>query len=241
MSPIVLPQTRSLHRRRGGGSWWWLAVLIAVVVNLGLVIALARISNLQIPLEAPPLAVRSLRQVESEPPPEPTAPTEQQAETEPVDELIPVALPALDLPASALGSDLVLPSTGSLEATLDLPLSVPAFATLGPAGDGAPTPDLAQAGPPAFDTPPRRRATFDLDRYYPRAAKLRGITGSSKVQVDIDHQGRVVAVLVLDSTPPGIFEHAAERMMRAQSYDPATAAGQPVPGREILTIEWTIK
>lgn len=94
---------------------------------------------------------------------------------------------------------------------------------------------------PAFDTPAQREGTFDLDRYYPRSARLRAITGSTRLRLTISAEGRVVAVEVLESTPAGVFEHAAERLAGNLRFRPATAAGVAVPSTQDTTITWTMK
>lgn len=235
-----LPRTRSLRRARTPRAWW-VAVGTAIVVNLSIVVGLSQVSRLHSPAIAPPLAVRSLRQVDEPEPPPPPPETPRESRDELVEDTIPIALPSLDLPATT-ASDLTLPQIASLDDPLTLPLSVPPFVPLGPPGDGLDAPPTAGGGGPlAFDTPAQREGAFDLDRFYPRTARLRGITGSSRLRLTISAEGRITAVEVLDSTPPGVFEHAAERLARTLRYRPATAAGKPVASELETSIQWTIK
>ncbi len=235
------PRKRSLRRDRPQRAWW-LAVAIALVVNLGVVVALAQVSNLHVAAPQPPLAVRSLRQLDQEPTPPPPPVEERVSDEAPeAPEAIALALPSLDLPASSSTSDLRLPALASPALDLDLPLSIPAFTSIAPSVDVP----VAAGGPgldaPAFDTAAERQGAFDLDRFYPRTARLRGITGTSRVRIVIDVGGRVTAATVFDSAPPGVFEQAAERLCRGLRYRPAQAAGKPVASTQDITIEWTIR
>lgn len=234
-----LPRTRSLRRARTPRAWW-IATGTAVAVNLGIVVALSQVSRLHAPAPEAPLAVRTLRKApEPDPPQPPETPPESAADA--AAEAVPVALPSLDLPAVP-SSGLALPQVASLDMPLVLPLAVPAFAALGPPVDAAAMPAAAGTGaPPAFDSPAQREGTFDLDRFYPRAARLRNVTGSTSIRLAISAEGRVTAVEVLESTPPGVFEQAAERLARTLRFRPATAGGKPVASQQDTTITWTMK
>ncbi|HYE07620.1 MAG TPA: energy transducer TonB [Planctomycetota bacterium] len=234
-----LPRTRSLRRAKPA-RLWSIAVAIAVVANLGLVLGLAQVSQLHDAAIAPPLAVRRLRAVPAEPPPPmPEAAGGAQA-AQPV-EAVSIALPSLDLPRAPVTSDLRLPALPGFDHAVDLPLSIPAFTVIGAADGPVAAPAGPAVGAPAFDTPAQREGAFDLDRYYPRTARLRGITGTSRVRVVIAANGRVSDATVLDSAPEGVFEQAAERLARALRYRPAQAAGQPVASTQDITIAWTIR
>ena len=231
-----LPRTRSFRRARPLRRWW-LAAAIALAANLVVVVALAQISHLpHASLEAP-LTVHNLRQLA---PPAPPPPPEQPHDAEPPPgEPIALALPNLDLPAVAPATSLALPAFGNADA-LELPLSIPAFA-IGPAA-APPAPSAPTAsGPPVFDTQAEREGTFDLDRHYPRSARLHGVTGTTRVRIRIAASGRVADVQVLESAPPGVFEDAALRLARSMRYRPATAAGVAVESVQDTNIEWRIR
>lgn len=214
-----------------------MAAGIAIVVNLGLVIVLSQISNLHVPVPEAPLSVRTIRQVEPETPPPP--PETQERPPEPIDEPIAVALPTLDLPATPNQSNLSLPDVPNLDATFDLPLSVPAFTAVGPVSTpDAPTGALTLGEP---DQPAVLESTFDLERFYPRSARLRGITGRSRMRITIDANGAVQAVTVFESTPTGVFEQATERLGRSLRYRPAKRDGKTVADTKDLIIDWTLK
>lgn len=236
---VGLPRTRSLRRTRGGRGWL-IAVGIALLANGAVVVGLAQISRLAPPPAPAPIAVHRLTRIEPEPPvpPPPAAPREPTASAHDALAMAP-ALPLLALPAMP-AAGLALPDLGALDAVAELPLVIPPLTAppipgpLAEAGS-ATTPDAA------FDTPPVRIGGLDLERFYPRAAKARGITGSSRIRSRIDATGRVLAVEVLESQPPGVFEQAAERLGRAQRYEPAQRAGQAVPAEHESLIEWTLR
>jgi periplasmic protein TonB len=234
-----LPRSRSF-RRAGSQRLWWVAVATAITVNLGMVLVLAQVSRLHPPAAEAPLAVRTLRQTpEPEAPPPPPEQAQQPTEVAPA-QATPIALPSLDLPALPTTSELSLPAFPNPDLAISLPMTVPAFITLGTPTEALP----ASAGPigmPAFDAPAQREGAFDLDRYYPRSARLRTITGNTRVRLSISAEGRVTAVEVLESSPPGVFERAAERLASSLRFRPATAAGSPVPSMQETTITWTMK
>jgi periplasmic protein TonB len=239
MSPAatrLLPRTQTFQRRRPWKAWW-AAVAIAVVVNLGLVLVLSQISNLQVPVTEAPLSVRTIRQMEPDLPPPP--PERPPTPPEPEEEPIAVALPTLDLPAAPTPTALSLPDFANLDATFDLPLSVPAFTAIAATTTAnAPTGALALGEP---DQAAEVESTFDLERFYPRAARLRGITGRSRLRLTIDATGAVANVLVFEATPAGVFEQATERLGHSLRFRPAKRDGKAVASTKDLIIDWTLK
>jgi protein TonB len=232
----VLPRTRSFHRARPM-RLWWLATGLALLVNLAVVVGLSQVSRLHPAVAEPPLAVRSLRRSEVETPPPPPvvepAPTFAAAVAG-----APPAMPSLDLPALGPPDALTLPALGSLDADLVLPLVLPAFTA-----SDAPAGQLASAGsaPPEVDAPAQLIGGFDLDHFYPRSARMRGLAGSTRLRLAIAADGQVSGVEVLSSDPPGVFEQAAERLGRSLRHHPATRAGQPVASVLERTIVWQVR
>ncbi len=234
----LLPRTQGFQRRRPMRAWW-VAVVVAFVANLVLVVVLSQVSNLHVTLPEPPLSVRKLHQLEPELPP-PPPPESRETPAEQPEEIATIALPTLDLPTTPSPTALVLPDTPNLITNLDLPLNLPAFAAIAPVT--VPAAPLTAVGLGEPDKPADRIADFDLDKFYPRTARLRGITGRSRVRITIDAEGHVSGAEVLDSTPPGVFDKATELLGRAQRYHgPATRGGKPVPSTEDLIIDWTLK
>lgn len=239
MSPAaarLLPRTRTFQRRRPWTAWWT-AVSVAIVVNLGVVIVLSQISNLHVALPEAPLSVRTIRQVEPETPLPPPQRPETPAEL--VSEPLAVALPTLELPPIPSPNALTLPDVPNLDATFDLPLSIPAFTTIGPVTTpDAPTGALALSEP---DQPAEIESTFDLERFYPRSARLRGIAGRSRMRLTIDASGTVVQVQLFECSPPGVFDQATEQLGRSLRFRPAKREGKPVASTKDLIIDWTLK
>lgn len=237
---VVLSQTRSFRRVKPA-RLWWLALGVAVLANCGVVVALAVVSRVHQAAAPPSMAVRSLRQLDHDPQPSPPLEQNQETTAAPPEEAITLALPSLDLPAASSCSDLRLPETGTMDQDLTLPLTIPAFTIIGPPAEGPVVAAIGTPGPPIFDTPAEREGAFDLERYYPRAARMRGIAGSTTVRLSIAADGLVEDVRIMGSTPAGVFEQAAERLSRSLRYHPAVAAGKPVASTQVITIAWTIK
>ncbi len=241
MSPAaarLLPRTRTFQRRR---QWvaWWIAAGIAVVVNLGLVVLLSQISRLHAPAAEAPQVVRTIRQVEPdvEPPPPPAA---RERPPELVEEPVAVALPELELLAAPSPAALALPNLANPALTsFDLPLSVPDFVAFAPATSGAGVAAPVDLGD--VDQTAELDVYFNLERYYPRAAKLRGVTGQSRVRLTIAATGAVTGVQVVSSTPDGVFEQATERLGYSLVFRPAKRDGRAVASTKDLIIDWTLK
>jgi periplasmic protein TonB len=232
-----LPSTRSFRRVHPGRPWV-VAVVIAIAANLLVVVVLSQVSHLHQPSIAPPLATITMNPVppEEPPPPPPETPREETAETS--DEPVSVPLPALDLAPAAPGDAFALPSVDTIAPLVDLPAVIPPYVA-----DLPPGPPAAVAGPPgmdAVDTPARREEGLDVRRFYPRSAKLRGITGTTRAQVTVDATGRLTDVRVLESTPPGVFDDAAVRCLRASTFTPAQSGGVSVASMLTINLEWKI-
>ena len=56
--------------------------------------------------------------------------------------------------------------------------------------------------------------------------------------MDIDPLGKVVAVRIVQSTPPGIFDTAAMKAAKVITYQPATQDGKAVATTIRETIHW---
>ena len=228
--PIPWPRIRPLARPRGVARWAW-AVVIAAAVNLGIVVGLAHLSQVHARAVPPPLVTRPL--TVRPPPPPPSQPSVVPA--------TPVAanLPSLDLPPLTSASPAMtlpmmppaLPGTAlplpSLSLDLDLPVG--------------PVPVVAAPVVPDPDTPATLEGALDLERHYPRSARMRGITGTTVLLLTIDRDGMVQGVDVITSTPVGIFEDAARHLGSGLRFRPAVTAGQPVPSRQRTSIAWTLK
>ena len=215
-----------------------LAITLAtVVINCGLVLALARLSRDLIDHTSAPLLALPIVQanIPSEPPPTVLPPPVETRR----DEAIPAA-PALDL--AAPGPDptaLRLPPPSLDLPTAELALALPA-ASVASSLPAAPT-----AGPqelPAIDEePPELLSVVDLARFYPRAARLRELTGESVIRLSVTATGAVSACAVESSVPAGVFDAAAERLGGSLRFRPARRGGRAVAATHALRIVWTLE
>lgn len=99
-------------------------------------------------------------------------------------------------------------------------------------------PDLPMAidGPyigPIRQGPPDRdfMAISRMPPQYPYRAQRRGIEGWVKVSLLITEQGTVKDVLVVESEPEGIFDHAAIQAVLKWKFKPRIQQGKPVSVR----------
>lgn len=83
------------------------------------------------------------------------------------------------------------------------------------------------------DVHPRALRTITPD--YPEDADRQRVSGTVRLQLKIEADGRVVDVDVVSSTPPGVFDDAAAKAFRAASFAPALKNGRPV--RALVLIE----
>ncbi len=151
----------------------------------------------------------------------------------------PVPLPALDIPATNPLATLTLPPLPIIDSLIDLPVAVPAFDTVTAQVNN--NDSTLWPNNEAPDEPAQLESTFDLERFYPRIARLRSIVGQTYVRVTITHEGKVQAAHVYKSTPPGVFESATRELARSLIFRPARLRGKPVASAKDLVIDWTLK
>ena len=63
---------------------------------------------------------------------------------------------------------------------------------------------------------------------YPAAARRKGIEGFVSLRLEVDPEGMVAKVEVLESEPPGVFERVARRTARRYRFAPAVKDGKKV-------------
>jgi protein TonB len=231
------PPFPRISTRPRAGAQRWCAAAVAVVVNLGVVVVLGRLARPERAEAPPPLTAMTLHRVPPPPPPQASppamsavgAPVQADAAVPPAEAAMVAAACDPDLPGQPMAGPPDA-GTGPLQ-TLSLAMPDP---TSWAAGAAVPSP-----GP--VDQPAVREGAFDLERHYPRAARLRGLGGSTRIRLAISAAGRVTAVEILASTPPGVFEQAAERLARDLRFTPATSAGMPAASSQITTITWTLR
>ena len=62
---------------------------------------------------------------------------------------------------------------------------------------------------------------------YPAQARRKRIEGVVLLRLRVEADGNVSDVVVIEATPPGIFESAAKAAARGARFDPAIIAGEP--------------
>jgi TonB family protein len=218
-----------------------MAAVAAVVLNGGLVFFLAAWTSRAggvppRPLQAVPLElvaveaegveITSGEAVEVEDLAEPAAETELPAP------------PELELSASQL--ELAAPAGASVYPPGDdlltgVSSTLPPYAVSGQLASDALAPGSGADLGPVLISPP------DLSHYYPRRALRLGTTGRTTVRLAVGADGRVGKVEVLNSTPAGVFEHAARRVGRALRFRPAVRGGRKVPASVSLNLIWKVE
>ena len=136
--------------------------------------------------------------------------------------------------------------------------SVPPLAAEEPAAADAgtaatPVPDLAPRDPAPPDSVVTLTSAVDLTFYsarevdvhpralleivpeYPAAADRDHLSGTVRLQLKLEADGRVSDVEVVSSSPPGLFDEAAVKAFRAARFAPAERNGRPV--RALMLIE----
>lgn len=75
----------------------------------------------------------------------------------------------------------------------------------------------------------------DIDPVYPAEAERMRQSGTVRIQLKVEVDGRVSDVEVVESTPPGVFDASAIEAFRPARFTPAQKAGRPV--RALMLIE----
>lgn len=142
----------------------------------------------------------------------------------------------------------VAPTPISLDVfRLPEPLPEPAFLPPAAAGEpetllGTPEPPPPEAptpsGEPAVGTvPPRPAPGGKVAPNYPVAARSLRLSGKVELEVDVDAEGGVTAVRVVQTDRPGVgFEDAATRAVERWRFVPATRGAVPVSGRTVVEV-----
>ena len=223
-------------RRRSERTAVVVALVTAVVVNALLVLLIQVINRQPEPPPEPAPVLHRLQTI----PQLPTVAANQAATVTPLPTQAPavaIALPRIELPSIATGAPLALPTlpTVATAQPVALPAIVAGSAT-GAASSLAPDPSAMWR----VDEPPVLVNGFDLERFYPRQARLRGIEGTTVLRLEIANDGSVTASSVLSSEPPGVFDAAAKSLARSLHFTPARNRGAPVPCAITQSVAWRL-
>lgn len=84
-------------------------------------------------------------------------------------------------------------------------------------------------------------AVAKIPPVYPIRARRRGTEGWVRVAFEVDQQGFVDNLHVLDAKPPGLFERAVMQCVTKWRYNPGTVEGVPVRARMETTIRFELE
>ncbi|TXH75779.1 MAG: energy transducer TonB [Thiobacillus sp.] len=223
--------------------------LAALWISLGLhaaVIALVQVvPPAGVSVEAPVIEVRlvapSAPAANVPPPPSPVVPV---PEVTPVAQLAPSPAPKA-LPVAPPPPAVVPPptTTPAHDAPLPMAPTVPAAAKTAPAlsPEAAPVPaaaltssvDLTYYNARDLDVQPHALRVIRPD--YPVEADRQRMSGTLRLQLKLEVDGRISDIEVVSATPPGVFEDSAIKAFRDARFAPAQKNGRPV--RALVVIE----
>lgn len=247
MSTAMHITARLSRRRKPDYRGVIVALLTTVVVNGALVILLTVLERKHPPAAEEPVIIHRLtappRSLPEPPePPEPVVRAVRSATTPastPVPALIPVPpLPALVLSPLAHGAPMLAPTLPRVD-SLTMP-GMPTVIGVPAAGEpGSAVGAVADANA-VMDESPVLVNGFDLERFYPRSARLRGIEGTSTMRLEVGVDGTVEKCSVIAGTPPQLFDAAAQSLGLSLRYSPGRVQGVPVSCTITQTVAWRL-
>ena len=98
---------------------------------------------------------------------------------------------------------------------------------------GLPAPEVFHAGK---DVDRRAEPTNAVDIEYPPEAFSAGTSGSVTLRLLIDYRGLLREASVIEARPPGVFEEAALKAVRALVFKPALRNGVPVGSIKLIEV-----
>ena len=75
---------------------------------------------------------------------------------------------------------------------------------------------------------------------YPSSAKRMGTEGHVKVELDVNSEGYVVNIKILESVPSGIFDRSVKKALRKWKFRPKTVDGKAVAQIGVLTLNFNL-
>jgi len=241
-------------RRWAGAAWarHGAALATALVLNGALVYFLVAWRSRERHAGPTPVRAVPLRVVETEPrradlaepepaeavvveppeaPPLPVPPVPQMPATLVLEAPAPLEVPLSASPAT----DVPLYVSKALDPVLGAPAPVRVRPPAPAAAPGARPQRVGSSRGPVMVKPP------NLSDYYPRRARMRGVTGKTQVRLTLDADGKVAQVAVLSSTPEGVFDTAARRVGRSLRFQPALRENRPVATSVVLNLVWRLE
>lgn len=164
-----------------------------------------------------------------------------EARLEQVEAAPPVAATPILAPAE---TDTVLPATEVAppaappvvtESKVQAPAGTPAAS---PAAISSPV-DLTYYSTREVDVPPR--ALQDIVPGYPEAAEREARTGTVRLRLKLEADGRVSDVEVIGADPPGLFEESARAAFATARFSPAYRGGKPVRVEMLVEVAYDLE
>jgi periplasmic protein TonB len=145
-------------------------------------------------------------------------------EPEPVEVVpVPPAAETLSSPAASVPSAVSPPAAAAKDSPRSL-VQIPTAV------------DLAYYSAREVDVLPR--SLRDIRPDYPTEADRRRLSGSVKLQIKLEADGRVSDIEVVESTPEGMFDESALAAFRQARFSPAQRNGRPVRARIMIEVKY---
>ena len=206
------------------------ALIVSVVFNFGIIAGLGSL-HAQDPMADPtPQTIVPMSIVEPPPPPPPTEQEDQSTNSLPAQAS---ALPPLELPPSTGNMGAIeVPQTNTDEFGWALDLSMPSFSGKGAAALQQNIGREASSAILLYQP--------DLANFYPGRARRAQITGKTKLTIELSAKGEVTKVIIISSTPEGVFERAARRAAKRLRYKPSVRNGRPQSSKVSMEFIWKL-
>ena len=172
----------------------------------------------------------------------PSSPVVQQPDAAPVTQLapsaapevLPVAKPVAPTPSSpSVESPPAVPQPAAPAAAVSAPSAAPAAPAPVPSATLTSSVDLTYYNARDLDVQPHAVRIIRPD--YPVAADRQKLSGTLRLQLKLEADGRVSDIEVVSANPPGLFEDSAIKAFRDARFVPAQKNGRPV--RALVVIE----
>ena len=214
--------------------------LAAVWISLGLhaaVIALVQVAPPSTSSPAESVIEARLVSAHAVPPAAETPPPAPEADApEAPPEAVPLLAPSKA--AEALPADKPVappPAAGPPPAAPAAPAAPPpAPAAPAPAATITSSVDLTYYGARDLDVQPRPLHKIEPD--YPEAADRQQLSGTLRLQLRLEADGRISDVEVVSATPPGVFDESAIKAFRGARFAPAQKNGRPVRAQVLIEV-----
>lgn len=169
--------------------------------------------------------------------PLPPSPAALPPDSVPAAQRVPLPVPTAPAPPAVVPPPAAAPPHEAPPATVEAPPVSPS-ASSAPAAPVPPAAltssvDLTYYNARDLDVQPHALRVIRPD--YPADADRRRLSGTLRLQLKLEADGRVSDIAVVNATPPGVFEDSAIKAFRDARFAPAQKNGRPV--RALVVIE----